>query len=844
MKASPLQSNFNGGEFSPLLQGRVDAERYRAGLQRCLNFVPTIQGGLIRRSGTKFVAEVKDSSKETRIERFEFSTTQAYILEFGNLYIRFYKDNGQIVLTSQNITAITNANPAVVTYAGADTYANGDEVYIDGIVGAIGTYLNTRNFKVANVNAGANTFELQYMDGTNVNSTSMGAYSSGGTLEEVYTVTSPYLEADLFQLKFTQSADVLYITHQDYAPRKLTRTGHTSWTLTTITFADGPYLPTNTTATTLTPSAATGAGVTLTASAVTGINDDTGFAATDVGRTIRMLEGSVWGDVTITGFTSTTVVTVTVNRTLTDTTSKSSWRMGAWSDTTGYPSCSTFHEDRLFFGGPTNYPQRIDGSKTGSYEDFSPTNTDGTISDNNAVSFTLNASDVNATRWLVSDEKGLIVGTVGGPWIVRPSSQQEALSPTNISAKKSGSDGAADVAPLQIGKATLFVQRSQRKIRELTYFYEVDGFRSPDLTEIAEHVTKSGLVQIAYQSEPQSVLWGSRVDGVLVGMTYRREPDSLQAGWHRHIVGGVSDAAGNDALVESVAVIPSSDGSHDEVWMVVKRRINGGTKRYIEYMTPTFDDTLEQKEAFFVDGGLTYDSPVTITGATAANPVVITANSHGFSNGDTVVISDVEGMEEINDLIFTVANKTANTFELTNNLGANINGTAYTAYVSGGYARKRVSTVSGLWHLEGQSVNVLGDGAVQTSQTVTNGAVTLANPAAIVQLGLNIVAQGQMLRLEAGSQDGTALGKTRRTNLVGFMFYRSLGFKFGTDFDDLDTLQFPEGTSDYNQPLYTGILSESLESDYDFENNICWQCDTPLPCTLLAVMPSMTTQDR
>ena len=121
-RSSPLQNSFSSGEFSPLASARVDSQRYAAGLATCINYIPTIQGGLVRRSGTKFVSEVKTSSLATRIINFEFSTTQAYILEFGNLYVRFYKDNGSITLTTQAITGITQANPAVVTYTGADTW--------------------------------------------------------------------------------------------------------------------------------------------------------------------------------------------------------------------------------------------------------------------------------------------------------------------------------------------------------------------------------------------------------------------------------------------------------------------------------------------------------------------------------------------------------------------------------------------------------------------------------------------------------------------------------------------------------------------------------------------------
>ena len=236
-KVSPIQTNFNSGEFSPLLFGRVDFDAYKNALAYCLNQIPYVQGGLTRRPGTYFCDEVKDSSKETRIVSFKFSTTQAYAIEFGDQYIRFKRNNGPVTETPLTITGITKANPGVLTYTGTDP-ANGDMFDLAGIVGM--TELNGRRVTVASVNAGANTFQLSGID-----TSGFTAYSSGGTASRVYELSSPYLEADLFDLKFNQSADVLYITHPSYAPRKLTRTGHTSWTLTTIGFLDGPYLPTN-----------------------------------------------------------------------------------------------------------------------------------------------------------------------------------------------------------------------------------------------------------------------------------------------------------------------------------------------------------------------------------------------------------------------------------------------------------------------------------------------------------------------------------------------------------------------------------------------------------------------
>jgi len=210
-RSSPIQTSFSAGEFGPLTKGRVDADVYKQGLDLCQNYLPLIQGGLTRRPGTSFVEDVKTASEKTRLVSFEFSTTQAYILEFGNLYVRFYKDHAQI--------------------------------------------------------------------------------TSGGPAVEIAT---PWTTAQIFDLKFAQSADVLYVVHPLQVPRKITRTSDIDWTITSISFTDGPYLLTNFTTTTLTPSAATGNGVTLTASSIVGINGGDGFKSTDVGRSIRLKQGALF----------------------------------------------------------------------------------------------------------------------------------------------------------------------------------------------------------------------------------------------------------------------------------------------------------------------------------------------------------------------------------------------------------------------------------------------------------------------------------------------------------------------------------------------------------------------
>lgn len=670
-KVSTIQDAFNAGEFSPLMTARVRFEKYRNALATCLNAVPLVQGGVTRRSGTKYVAEVKDSSKATRLVQFEFSTTQAYILEFGDQYMRVYKDRGQVL-------------------------------------------------------------------------SGMSAYE----------IVTPYLEADLFELKFAQSNDVLYVAHPDYAPRKITRTGHTAWTINTISFSDGPYQTVNTTATTITPSGTTGS-VTLTASTAI-------FAATDVGRLVRVKHSSTWGWATITAFTSTTVVTATTGRDFAATTASVDWRLGLWSATTGYPSCVTFFEDRLWWAGATNSPQRLDGSRSGDYENMAPTAADGTVANDNAVGITLNANNVNVIRWLLDDEKGLLVGTTGGEWIVRPSTTSEALSPTNVKATRPTTNGSANVPALRAGKAAIYVQASGRKVRELAYVFQSDGFASPDMTPLSEHITVSGVKEFTYQQEPYSLLWFVRNDGVLAALTYERDQDVI--GWHRHIIGGAFGSG--DAVVESAACIPNPDGTADELWLVVKRTINGATKRYVEYMTPFWQGGQAQEDAFYVDCGATYDG----------------------------VPAD---------------------------------------------------TISGLGHLEGETVSVLADGAVHPDCVVESGAITLNYEASVVQIGLAYNTDIETLNIEAGAADGTAQGKTKRIHSVVFRFFETLGLLYGPDENTLSRATFRTSADHMSGPpaLFTGDYGFNFEDRYSGHGRVYVRQDQPLPLTILAMMPQFHTQD-
>jgi hypothetical protein len=932
-KVNYIQDSFTTGEISPLLAGQIRLQKYASALESAENLLIRAHGPITRRPGTYFVAEVKTSSKKTRTIKFEFSSTQAYNLEFGDQYIRFYKDRGQIY---------------------------------DGPI--------------------------------------------------PYEISTPYLEAHLPDLWLIQSADTMYITHPSYLPRKLTRTGHTNWTLSVIEFKDGPYLSQNLSDTTLTPSADNGTitikatpavgsekvtngvfastsgpeivtdgdfavagpwvyggtwahdavnleadhgagdatplsqtlaiaaaktytvaytiknmtGGTLTPSlggvagitrslngtytelitttgigdllftpdaaafdgsvddvsvkeaiadtawtwgagwshdlanleadhtpgsiaaleqnigvtsgkdyyivftvknrtagsvtpwigaasgaaviangtyqqAITSVNtgnlqfipstdfdgsiDDVSvkeasstvdvFQVGHVGSYWRLKHGDTWGYVKITVYTSRIQVTAEVqisvdteggvhtgtttasgwtegtahkiqtNRaTLGGTAATKIWREGAWSDVRGYPACCCFHEERLIFAGTTHQPQTLWGSGSGDFENFTPENT---ITNSGPITYTLASNDVNIIKWLASS-RVLMIGTMSGEWKVSASSINAPITPTDIAVRQDTSYGSAGIRPQTIGDVTLFVQRRGRKVRELVYAYEKDAYVAPDMAIMAEHISKGGIIETAYQKDPDQVLWCVRGDGVLLAMTYERAQEVI--GWTRIVT---------DGLFESVAVIPGIN--QDEIWVVVKRTIGGVTKRYVEYFTD-LDWGSNVEDCFFVDSGLSYSGVP-------------------------------------------------------------------------------VSSVSGLSHLEGKEVDILTDGAAHARKTVSGGAVTLDLPASKVHVGLPYTSKGRTLKPEAGSAQGTSQGEIKRIHKLILRLYQTLGMKVGPSLDKLETLPFrsPSDPMDAPPPLFTGDKEVSYQGGYDKHGQIWFVQDQPLPMTLCALIYHMTVME-
>lgn len=503
---------FNAGEFSQLMKGRTDYEAMQAACLQFINAYPLIQGPAVKRGGTRYIGEVKDSSKFTRLIEFEFSIDQAYVLEFGEKYIRFYRNYQQIM------------NESVV-----------------------------------------------------------------------YEVETPYLEADLRDLYFAQINDILYIAHEKYITRQLIRISPIKFELSEITFIDGPYLPTHTGDVTFTPSGTSGT-VTVTASVDT-------FSESDIGRHLR-IEGNAnsvtkvgWG--IIKTFNNAKSVTVEVKEAFQNTAASKAWRLGVFSETTGWPSCVAVYEQRLVLAAG----QRLGFSKINKHDTFSPTGFDGTVVAANGLLIEL-AADTKAhtIKWLSADDI-LFIGAAGADFALMTNTLQDALTPVNGRVRRISTYGSEHIRPIKIDDATLFVQRMGKKIRAFVYNNDISNYQGLNVTSSANHITESGVCDVAFTQEPTPIVWYVRKDGVLIGCAYDRE--QVLNAWHRYKISGKFQGGG--AVVESVASIPSADMSRDDLYMIVKRTVNGQTKRYIEYVDRGLDEhATDYDSCFFVDCGKQY----------------------------------------------------------------------------------------------------------------------------------------------------------------------------------------------------------------------------------------------
>jgi hypothetical protein len=750
-KASVIMTNFSSGELSPRLDGRVDLQQYYNACRTLENMVVTSHGNADRRPGTYYVATAKTLGDKVRLIPYIKDASNKYILEFGDEYIRVYKDHDQVT------------GP--------------------------------------------------------------------------YEIVSPYAVEDLFELKFYNNKNELYIVHPSYALRKIVCTDDTHFTLSTPTLTgwDESTVKNITGATNASP-------IVITSVAHGFVNGDKVFIKDIEGSIIHPPQtgGSIFNfsDISIVvgmieindcSFEVANKTADTFELKGTDGTNYKTYVSGGtvrkvgsiFASADNYPACLTFFEGRMIIANTNNNQNKIFGSKSNEYTDF-----EFGVNDGDAWEYGVPTE--NAIRWLTA-KSDILIGTEGDEWIL--SGGGYPITPTNVTLKRQSSYGSANIQALPINENIFYIQKGFRKIREFGYNRDQDTYLSPDVTNLAEHVSNSGISCVAIQQNPDTIFWGVTNDGDLIGLTYERMYGIM--GWHRHLFDGV---------VESIAIIPLDE---DEIWISIKRTIEGVDYRYIEYFKPR-DFGEDQTDCFFVNSGITFDGgdPVVITGATKADPIVITAVAHGFLNDQLVKIVDVEGMTELNQRVYMVKNKTADTFELSlTDESDMIDSSLFTTYTSGGTAAKVWTSLTGLDHLEGKEVSMLCDGAVQPNKTVVSGEIELKYEANKIHVGLPFTSKLKPMRLEAGSGDGTAQGKTKKIHGLTLRFYKTIGCKVGPDEDSQEIIVFRLGSDLMDNPteLFTGDKNLAFPGRYETDGNILITQDQPLPLSISAIIVRMAT---
>lgn len=590
------QTSFVGGEISPRVQGRTDIDRYATGLKRCYNAHPVIHGGVKRRGGTLYAAAASGNTAMASILiPFVEGVERSWMLEFGDNVVKVFNPDGSaagVTLTSpytsamlldvdwaQSDATLWLFHPMVLPHRlqrlAAGVWVLSPAPFTQLPFDELGHVLaTTLTLSAATVGTG----RTATASGASFLAADVGrAIISGAGI----AVITAYTSATQVTVEITRAFAAVAVP--------------AGWAL-----EGSPQ-------TTCTPSAKdpVGAAITLTLGAA-------GWRSSDVGSVVRINGGLC----AVTGYTSATVVDAKILRELSATVAAPAlaWSLEcpAWSAAFGFPRSGSIYQQRLIAAGTARQPRTVWGSRSGE-----PLHFERWTNDDDSFAFTIDSDESTAIRF-VSAGQELAVFTESAEYSMR-GGVEKPITPTNVRVKPESTHGCAQVRPVQINRETLFVQRAGRKVRAYGYRYDFDGFSSPDVSAIAEHITRGGVTSMTYAQESEQMLWAARGDGRFLSCTIDRDQQPSVLAWAQHET---------DGFVEWVASIPNGD--REQVWMIVRRTVNGSTVRYIERM----DDALE-----FEIGGQPYVFGVTVDcGAVFENPAGATSFSVPHLVGKTVDI--------------------------------------------------------------------------------------------------------------------------------------------------------------------------------------------------------------
>ena len=882
--ANLMQASFTAGELAPVLHGRVDLQKYQTGAALLKNWIPMQYGGVTNRPGLEYVIYAKSRTAKSRLIPFQAENGDAFVIELADGKIRFIRNGGVIVKSAGSIDDVTNTSLVTIVTTLGHGLSTGDLVAISGVVGM--SELNGQVFKVYVDSAFAfriaHPVSLQTIDGSGY-----GAYVSGGVISEVYEITSPWAEADLPDIDYAQSVDLVVLVHPDYPPQELKRLADDNWTLTAFPMSKGPFHEVNTnTAVTLNTAGGIDAGATGTVSCSGLVAGDVGkylyIAATDRKEAwqsgVNLATGyfyisngphyyininnattgtkapthdngkqydgfaassvqweylhSGWGICLITGVNAApNTYDVTAVTRIPNDSATYRWAVNEFDSTRGYPRAVCFYQQRLFFGGNTANPEAVWASRISNYYDFTRTDL---VNADDPMKFASATRKLNRVRYL--DGIGsLICLTSSSENII--SGQDGIISPASLSIRPQSYLGCAGVKPLLIGSRMLFVQSKGRIIRDMAFSLEADAYIGDDLTLLASHLFEGKtVVAMAYAQHPHSLVWVVLDDGSLLSLTYYREQEVLA--WAQHET---------DGLVEDVVVV-SEDGE-DAVYLIVNRdgfdnSIFGTNRRFIERLRSR--EMLTIDDAFFVDCGLEYDG--NNTGAT----YVFLATGGGWTIDDTITVqaSDLNvftpsivgdsfffrvGDDEI-ELVITAVNA-SDELECTptEEVPVSMRLVNSTDWGIG------LKTIRNLHHLSSREVTALADGNVLDPVTVdTNGTVTLSHAATRIVIGLPYESMLQTLPLNVMGGE-TTQAKRKIVNHVSLICDKTRGLSAGPDEQHL-TEFVPPLRDRYTSPVPTrsGLWDTAIRTDWKQQAQVVVVQADPLPATILSIIPEVS----
>lgn len=803
---------FSGGEISPEMFGRIADNKFQQGASLMRNFIAKPQGPAQNRPGLAFVKEVKDSTKATRLLSFTFNTTQTMAIEFGDQYFRFHTQ-GQTLLYTDGTAWNSGTNYAIgdiAKYSGTNYYA-----------------------KTAHSNSQP------------PNATNWYALPTDMT----YEVPHSYLEAELFDVHYVQSADVMTLVHPNHPPKELRRLGATKWELLTIDFGSPIAAPTGVSVSAYIPSSTSTNSDTyedhiyvVTAVKPNLVDESNQSSSATVSNNIFVTGAKntiSWNAVTgasrykvykdqggIFGFIGETTTTSIVDNNISpDFSVTPPIHENDFVGTGNYPGAVSYFEQRRVFAGTNNAPQNIWMTKSGTESNMSfglP------IRDDDRIEFRVAAREANTIRHIVP-LTNLLMLTGSAEWRIT-SVNSDAITPSSISVKPQSYVGSNNAQPVIVNNSLVYTAARGGHVRELGYNWQANGFVTGDLSLRAPHLFDNlEIKDMGLSKAPLPIVWMVSSNGKLLGLTY--VPEQAIGAWHQH---------DTDGTFESVACV--SEDNDDVLYAVIKRTVNGNSVRYIERMGTRLYAT--QRDSFFVDAGSTYNGTntntgqnVTISGGTnytKGESVTITANYNLFNAppstddvGDAIVL--VDGTTYYRCNITSTTSQTVATAKLDKDLPVSLRNTAITTYE---VAR---NIISGITWLEGKTVNILADGAVHPQKVVSSGSITLDQASSVVHIGLPIEADLQTLPM-ALQVEAFGQGRVKNLNHVWLRVLESSGIFAGPSADKLVEAK-QRTTEPYGSPpnLKTQDIKIMLTPTWQDNGQLFVRQTDPLPLTVVGL---------